>query len=54
MGQPVEKQVATTLTDAVREELERLAARNDRSVAAEIRIAIKERLARQNGSQAAA
>lgn len=46
-------QVATTLSADVRSELEELAAKNDRSLAAEIRIAIKERLARQNGKAAA-
>ena len=53
MGQATEKQVATVLTDAVREELEELARRNERSVAAEIRIAIKERLASENARRAA-
>jgi predicted transcriptional regulator len=51
---PVENfQVATTLSASLRDELEALASRNDRSLAAEIRIAIKERLERQNGKAAA-
>jgi predicted transcriptional regulator len=43
----------TRVSRKVREALEELARRNERSVASEIRIAIKERLARENGSKAA-